>query len=113
MGSLSVEVVGKFGSKEDANKLLYAPITTAATFRKSRVYQLQFDGDEDEAKAFINRCLVDQYADEVSFDQDSYFNEYQFHIDYGMKPGALDLEKEAILSRLDHSRSCQMTDYVI
>ena len=98
MGSLSVEVVGKFGSKEDANKLLYAPITTAATFRKSRVYQLQFDGEEDEAKAFINRCLVDQYADEVSFDQDSYFNEYQFYIDYGMKPGALDLEKEAILS---------------
>ena len=53
MGSLSVEVVGKFGFKDDANKLLYAPITSAATFRKSRVYQLQFDGDEGEAKPLL------------------------------------------------------------
>ncbi|MGB0610855.1 MAG: hypothetical protein ACPGNW_07735, partial [Verrucomicrobiales bacterium] len=44
------------------------------------------------------KCLVDQYADDVTFDQKSYFDEYEFYIDYGMKPGALDLEKEAIIS---------------
>ena len=98
MGSLSVEVVGKFGSKEDANKLLYAPLSTQATFRKSRVYRLEFDGGDDLARAFVHKCLVDQYADDVTFDQKSYFDEYEFYIDYGMKPGALDLEKEAIIS---------------
>ena len=98
MGSLSVEVVGKFGSKEDANKLLYAPLSTQATFRKSRVYRLEFDGSDDQARAFVHKCLVDQYTDDVTFDQKSYFDEYEFYIDYGMKPGALDLEKEAIIS---------------
>ena len=42
---------------------------------------------------FVHKCLVDQYADDVTFDQKSYFDEYEFYIDYGMKPGALDLEK--------------------
>ena len=54
MGILFVEVVGKFGSKEDANKLLYAPLSTQATFRKSRVYRLEFDGSDDQARAFCS-----------------------------------------------------------
>ena len=59
MGSLSVEVVGKFGSKEDANKLLYAPLSTQATFRKSRVYRLEFDGSDDLARACL--FLMEHY----------------------------------------------------
>ena len=98
MGFLTAEVVGKFESEQDTSKLLYAPLEESATFRKSRVYQIKYDGTEEEARSFVLKSLVDLYADEVSFSREPYFKDFKFYIDYGMKPGALDLEREAIVS---------------
>ena len=98
MGVLNVEVGGKFESEEDTGKLLYAPLEQSSTFRRSRVYKIKYDGNEGQAKSFVLRSLVDQYADEVSFSGGAYFGSFKFYIDYGMKPGALDLEREAIIS---------------
>ena len=50
MGFLTAEVVGKFESEQDTSKLLYAPLEQSATFRKSRVYQIKYDGTEEEAQ---------------------------------------------------------------
>jgi hypothetical protein len=98
MGFLTAEVVGKFESEQDTSKLLYAPLEQAATFRKSRVYQIEYDGTQDQARSFVLKSLVDRYAEEVSFSEESYYKNFKFYIDYGMKPGALDLEREAIIS---------------
>ncbi|MAB61486.1 MAG: hypothetical protein CMO46_13275 [Verrucomicrobiales bacterium] len=107
MGFLTVEVVGKFESEQDTSKLLYAPLEQTAAFRKSRVYQIKYDGTEDQASSFVLRSLVDQYADEVSFSGAPYFKNFKFFIDYGMKPGALDLEREAIVSSQKDSNASE------
>ena len=71
---------------------LICPITTAAMSEnlESTNFNLM------EMKARRKPLLIVAWltnADEVSFDQDSYFNEYQFYIDYGMKLGALTLKR--------------------
>ena len=40
---------------------------------------------------------MDSYAEDVHFTGSPAIGDYAFFIDYSMKPGALDLEKEAIL----------------
>jgi len=107
MGFLTVEVVGKFESEQDTSKLLYAPLEQTAAFRKSRVYQIKYDGTEDQANSFVLRSLVDQYADEASFSGAPYYKNFKFFIDYGMKPGALDLEREAIVSSQKDSNASE------
>ena len=107
MGFLTAEVVGKFESAQDTSKLLYAPLEQAATFRKSRVYQIEYDGTQDQARSFVLKSLVDRYAEEVSFSEESYYKNFKFYIDYGMKPGALDLEREAIISSQKSSNASE------
>lgn len=98
MEKISAEVIGKFESEGDANKLVYAPLKVPAKYRRTRVYMLEYEGKIDLAKDFVQRSLVDDYADEVFFTGEPAVQGFSFYIDYGMKPGALDLEKEAILS---------------
>jgi len=98
MEKISAEVIGKFESDGDANKLVYAPLKVPVKYRRTRLYLLEYDGNEESAKDFVKRSLVDDYADEVIFTGEPAIQDFSFYIDYGMKPGALDLEKEAILS---------------
>ncbi len=98
MSSLTAEVVGLFDHEGDANKLLYTPLDGSCTFRQTRRYELEYEGDADAAEAFVRRTLVDEFAEEVHFNKDAALDGYAFYLDYWMKPGALDLEKEAILA---------------
>ena len=98
MEKISAEVIGKFESEGDANKLVYAPLSAPAKYRRTRIYMLEYEGDLGSAKDFVKRSLVDDYADDVFFTGEPAVEDFSFYIDYGMKPGALDLEKEAILS---------------
>ncbi len=98
MEKISAEVIGKFESEGDANKLVYAPLNVPVKYRRTRVYMLEYEGQVESAKGFVERSLVDDYADEVFFTGEPAVKDFSFYIDYGMKPGALDLEKEAILS---------------
>ncbi len=96
--SLTVEVISRFEQEEDCGKLLYAPLSTPLTFRRSRVYLFEFDGEPEEALAFARKVLVDTYSQDTHIDGAPFFPDCRFYLDYGMKPGALDLEKEAILA---------------
>ncbi len=97
MGSLTTEVMGKFDGRGDADKLVYTPIGGGATYQQTRVYDLEYEGDAKDAEAFVRSTLVDSYAEDVHFTGSPAIGDYAFFIDYSMKPGALDLEKEAIL----------------
>jgi hypothetical protein len=98
MAILTAEVISKFDGKVDANKLVYAPLDEPSTYQRTRVYTIEYAGNVTDAEQFVKRTLVDSYAEEVSFGCQPVLSGSAFFIDYGMKPGALDLEREAILA---------------
>ena len=113
--SLTVEVISRYEQEEDCGKLLYAPLSDPLTFRKSRVYLFDFEGDPEDALAFARKVLVDSYSQDAHTDGVPFFPECRFFLDYGMKPGALDLEKEAILAyyRGLEEKKFQLTDLTL
>jgi hypothetical protein len=94
---LEAEVIGKFESAGDCAKLLYAPIEGKLTYRRTRRYEIEFEGSEDSVKEFVDQVLVDHVSHEVHFGSSPALEGFSFHLDYGMKPTALDHEKETIL----------------
>jgi len=95
--NLSAEVVGLLDSPADCSKLLYAPLSEPLTFRQTRIYELDFLGSEAAAKSFVEKVLFDQYAERLHFGETPALEGASFYLDYGMKPGALDLEKETVM----------------
>lgn len=95
--NLTAEVVGLLDSPADCSKLLYAPLTEPLTFRQTRRYSLEYSGGEDVAKAFVEKVLFDAVSERLHFGESPALDGARFALDYGMKPGALDLEREAVM----------------
>ncbi|MEG2328109.1 MAG: hypothetical protein RSB48_07435, partial [Akkermansia sp.] len=95
--TLYLEVISRFQDAVDADRLLYTPIHANLTSRHSRVYAVEVSGQIDAAREYLLSVLVDQIAQEVREQQEPLLKGALFILDYGMKPGALDLEKQAIL----------------
>lgn len=93
----TLEILGKFDSESDCQKLLYAPLSTPLTYRETQCYRVELDGDAAAAAGFVKRVLVDPISQEMRDDGKSAFPKAAFVLEYGMKGGALDLEKETIL----------------
>ncbi len=98
MSTLHFEVIGRFQTPEDANKLLYTPLPDKLTFQRTRVYEAECGGDTDAARSYMLRVLADPISQRVDETGSPALTNALFRIDYGMKPGSLDLEKEAILA---------------
>lgn len=96
--SLKAEVLGKYDHAADASKLLYAPLNQPLTYRESRRYTLDYSGDDGACEAFLKRVLSDSTSHELHLGAAPALGDFSFYLDYGMKPGALDLEKEMILT---------------
>ncbi|MGK0190035.1 MAG: hypothetical protein ACI9R3_005854 [Verrucomicrobiales bacterium] len=94
---LEIEVIGKFEAAGDCAKLLYVPPEGHLTYRRARRYVLDFEGSEVAAKRFIDDVLVDHVSHDVHLGTSPALSDFTFHLDYGMKPTALDHEKETIL----------------
>lgn len=92
------EVVGLFDEENHCHKLLYAPVTQPWTYRETVVYQMVYEGDEGALEAFVQHVMVDPISQEVRDGTTSAFPKASFVLEYGMKGGALDLEKETILN---------------
>ncbi len=93
------EVTDRYIKPASADELLYTPLKgKKTTVKHSRRYVLEVEGSEKEAKAFVESTLVDDVSQELSTGEDAAVSGADFILDYGMKPGALDLEKEAILN---------------
>ncbi|RBP48062.1 hypothetical protein DES53_101862 [Roseimicrobium gellanilyticum] len=92
------EIAGKFEHEANAASLLYAPPAKPLTFRKTMRYIFDYEGDESALDAFVSKVLVDAISQEEHHDGTPLWPNANLILDYGMKGGALDLEKEAILS---------------
>jgi hypothetical protein len=96
--TLEAEVTGKFDHAGDANALVYSPLPSPHTYHATRRYALEIEGDVAAARAFVEHTLVEEVSQHVHFGSDPAIRRYSFILDYGFKPGALDLERETILS---------------
>lgn len=92
------EIVDRYLEAGDCSALLYAPLDEALSYRQTRRYTLDYTGDEAAAVDFVSKTLLDEVGQELHQGETAALQEYLFAIDYGMKPGALDLEKEAVMS---------------
>ena len=98
MATLTFEVFSRFQSATDANNLLYTPIQNKLTYNHTRLYTVECEGDVEAAAAYMRRVLVDPISQKVEEGGTPALEGELFCISYGIKKGALDLEKEAILT---------------
>lgn len=98
MATLTLEVFSRFQAAADANKLLYTPIDAALTFNHTRFYTVECEGDVEAAREYLRRVLVDPISQKVEEGGAPALTGELFCISYGIKKGALDLEKEAIMA---------------
>jgi hypothetical protein len=98
MPSLHAEVIGRFDHAGDANRLLYTPLPRPLTVRETRRYSVDYEGDGGALTAFLKKVLADEVSHSLVTGESPALNGWSFILDYGMKGGALDLEKETILA---------------
>ncbi|MBX7208998.1 MAG: hypothetical protein K1X78_11830 [Verrucomicrobiaceae bacterium] len=91
------EILGKFDHESDCQKLLYAPLAKPLKYRETQCYRAEYEGDNAAALDFVKRVLLDPISQEMRDDGAPAFPKAAFILEYGMKGGALDLEKETIL----------------
>lgn len=92
------EISDRFIEAGDANGLLYEPLAGGLTYRRTRRYEIEYEGAEAAMEAFVRKTLLDEISQELHSGEEPALEDFSFALDYGLKPGALDLEKEAILS---------------
>ena len=109
MATLTFEVFSRFQSATDANKLLYTPIADELTYNHTRLYTAECEGDIDAARAYLRSVLVEPISQKVQEDGTPALTGELFCISYGIKKGALDLEKEAILTNYSGRKGLPFT----
>ncbi len=91
------EIAGKYEKPEPCDGLVNSQIDPGVTYRRSRLYDFTFEGDAERLDAFVRHSLFDEIGQQLR--QDAPLIEGQnLTLEVGMKPGALDLEKEAIVA---------------
>jgi len=98
MPSLQAEVTGRHDHAGDANRLLYTPLPHRLTAQETRRYAVDYEGDSEALTAFLAKVLADPVSHALSTGDTPALSGASFILDYGMKGGALDLEKETILA---------------
>jgi len=98
MPSLQAEVTGRYDHAGDASRLLYTPLARPLTAQETRCYHVEYEGDGAALTAFLSKVLADDVSHQLSTGDAPALRGWSFILDYGMKGGALDLEKETILA---------------
>ena len=93
------EIVGSFASSSDAEELVYAPLGVDLTSRSTRHYVLETSQGDDSlaVREFVDEVLFDEVSQDLHVGREPALDGFLFFVDYGMKKGALDLEKESII----------------
>lgn len=94
---LLYEIAGKFEEAAVCDGLVNSHVDAAVTCRRSRVYDFTFAGDAAGVDQFVRHCLFDEIGQELAKDAPLWTGQ-SLVLEVGMKPGALDHEKEAILA---------------
>ncbi|HUF61417.1 MAG TPA: hypothetical protein VMN36_05030 [Verrucomicrobiales bacterium] len=101
---LAIEVSQRLQRRRSCNALLYVPEAGAPAFHRTRRYEFGFTGSREAVKRFARQVLLDPVSQELHCGEEAVYAGYSFILDYGMKPGVLDLEKEAVLQFHKKSR---------
>ena len=92
------EISDRYIEPGNADGLLYEPVEGGLTYRKTRRYEIEYSGDEAAMAEFVRTTLFDEVSQEFHEGDEPALEGAAFILDYGMKPGALDLEKEAVVN---------------
>ncbi len=92
------EIIDRFLEAGECNAILYAPVADGMTFRETRRYTFTIASGGEALDAFVRATLLDAISQDLHGGGKPALCGFAFLLDYGMKPGALDLEKEAILA---------------
>lgn len=92
------EIVDRFLEAGEGNSLLYEPVAGEMRYRETRRYRFVVEGGDDALDAFARATLLDEVSQDLHLGEAPALEGFRFYLDYGMKPGALDLEKEAIVA---------------
>lgn len=95
---LLFEIIDRYIEPGDASGLLYAPLSEPLTYRRTRRYEFDIEGDAAKVEDFVRHTLLDDVSQTLHTGDEPALEGFRFVLDYGMKPGALDLEKEAVVS---------------
>jgi hypothetical protein len=91
------EISDRFIPDADANALLYEPLDGGLRFRRTRRYGLFGSGETGAMERFVRTTLFDEISQDLHVGETPALSGAAFILEYGMKPSALDLEKEAIV----------------
>lgn len=92
-----LEIMNGRAELASANDLVYAPLAAAPSYRNTRVYDIEYSGDEERLKRFVSDVLVDDVVETPVFGRATTHAEATRAIDVSLKPGVLDLEREYIM----------------
>ncbi|MCB1087345.1 MAG: hypothetical protein KDM63_09890, partial [Verrucomicrobiae bacterium] len=95
--NLSYEISDRFIEAHDASGLLYSPLSQPLTYRQTRRYEFEVEGDASAVESFVRHTLLDKVSQDLHSGEEPAYEGFRFLLDYGMKPGALDLEKEMVV----------------
>lgn len=98
MPTATFEIIDRFQEEFSAEGLLYAPLAQPLTCRSTRVYHFNYEGEPARVEAFARKVLLDEVSQTLHGGESPALTGCRFYLDYGMKPQALDLEKETIKS---------------
>lgn len=91
------EISDRYIEAADANDLLYEPLSAPFSYRRTRRYRFDFSGEILALGRFVKSTLYNEVSQEIFRGEDPVMEGTALGLEYGMKPSALDLEKEAIL----------------
>jgi hypothetical protein len=95
--SSKIEITNRFAHAEDANKLLYTPRPQRVEFRRTKVYLCDVAGDEAAFLKWMRRVALDDVSQDLHVGASPALDGASVILEYGMKPGALDHEREMIM----------------
>jgi hypothetical protein len=95
---LKIEITQRFDQREDADKLLYTPRGGGLAFRRTKTYWCEVAGDQSACAAWMRRVLLDEISQDLHLGDQPALAGAAAILEFGMKPGALDHEREMILA---------------
>ena len=105
---LKIEITNRFAEAQDANKLLYTPRAGRTRFVRTKVYLAEIAGDPAAFSSWMRRVILDPISQDLHAGDPPAVPGAAVILEYGMKPGALDHEREMILEEFEKEHATDL-----
>lgn len=105
---LKIEITNRFAEAQDANKLLYTPRAARTRFVRTKVYLAEIAGDPAAFSAWMRRVILDPISQDLHAGDHPAVPGATVILEYGMKPGTLDHEREMILEEFEKEHATDL-----